>query len=58
MLPFGTEEDVRKEVRYLIDELYTDQTGFIIAPCHNVQANTSVANVLALYDEARNYRAK
>ena len=56
VMPFGTEEDVRKEVRYLLDELYCDQTGFIIAPCHNVQANTSVANVLAMYDEARRYR--
>jgi len=56
VMPFGTEEDVRKEVRYLLDELYCDQTGFILAPCHNVQANTSVANVLAMYDEARRYR--
>ncbi len=55
VLPFGTEAEVRKEVRDCMDALYTDRTGFIVAPCHNAQAMTPVENVLAMYDEARKY---
>lgn len=55
VMPFGTEKDVRAEVRCLLDALYCDRTGFILAPCHNIQAITSVANVLAMYDEAHRY---
>jgi len=54
-LPFGTPEDVRAEVRRAIDELAADRTGYILAPCHNIQANTPVENILAMYDEARRY---
>ena len=48
-LPYGSPEDVQKEVRYLIDTLGMDGTGFILGPCHNLQSNTSVDNILALY---------
>lgn len=48
-LPFGTPADVQKEVRYLIETLGSDGTGFILGPCHNLQSNTSVENILALY---------
>ncbi|MBN2047257.1 MAG: hypothetical protein JW750_05400 [Anaerolineaceae bacterium] len=51
-LPFGTPDDVRAEVRYLINTLGRDRTGFIIGPCHNLQPNTPIDNILALYDEA------
>ena len=54
-LPFGTPEDVRAEVKHLIATLASDQTGFIIAPCHCLQANTSVANIVALYEAVREY---
>lgn len=56
VLPFGTQEEVRREVRDCMDALFSDGTGYILAPCHNVQSNTSVENVLAMYDEARRYR--
>lgn len=55
VLPFGTVEEVRQEVRDCMDALFSDQTGYILAPCHNVQANTSIENVLAMYDTAREY---
>ncbi len=55
ILPFGTPEDVRAEVRHCIDSLASDRTGYIIAPCHTLQANTPVANIIALYDEAWKY---
>lgn len=51
-LPFGSALDVRREVRHLIEVLGGDGTGFIIAPCHNLQSVTPVENILALYDEA------
>ena len=55
VLPFKGPEEVRKEVRACMDALYADKTGYILAPCHNVQAITPVENVLAMYDEARAY---
>ena len=52
-LPFGTCQDVRDEVRRLVEALANDQTGFIIAPCHNIQPNTPVENIIAMYEAAR-----
>ena len=54
-LPFGSESDVRAEVRRCIDVLAADGTGYVVAPCHNIQANTPVENIVAMYDEAREY---
>lgn len=48
-LPFGTPEDVRREVRENI-AIFRDTRGYVVAPCHNLQANTPTANVLALYE--------
>jgi uroporphyrinogen decarboxylase len=49
-LPFGTVEDVRREVR----EVGRVMAGarWICAPCHNIQAVSPVENVLAMYEEA------
>ena len=55
VLPFGTPAEVRAEVRHCIDGLASDGTGYILAPCHNLQAITPLANILAMYDEARQY---
>ncbi len=55
ILPFGTPEDVRAEVRKNIDVLAGDGTGYILASCHNMQANTPIENVIAMYDEAYKY---
>jgi uroporphyrinogen decarboxylase len=54
-LPFGTPDDVRKEVKWLIETLASNQTGLIIGPCHNLQSNTPVENIIALYDAAREF---
>jgi len=51
-LPFGAPEDVRAEVRRLTDTLWSDRTGFILGPCHNLQPITPLENILAMYDEA------
>jgi uroporphyrinogen decarboxylase len=55
LLPFGTEEEVRAAVREAIDTLASDGTGYILAPCHNLQAVTPVENIIAMYDEAWKY---
>lgn len=43
---------MRTEVQRLITTLAGDQTGFIIAPCHNLQPNTALENIIALYEAA------
>ena len=55
ILPFGTPEEVRAEVRHCIDSLASDGTGYILASCHNLQVNTPVENIIAMYDEAWKY---
>jgi uroporphyrinogen decarboxylase len=52
-LPFGAPDDVRAEVKHLIRTLAADGTGFILGPCHNLQAVSPVENILALYEAAR-----
>jgi uroporphyrinogen decarboxylase len=55
ILPFGTPDDVRAEVRHCIDTLASDKTGYILASCHNIQPNTPIENIIAMYDEAWKY---
>ena len=53
VLPFGTPDDVRAEVRMLKETLGAGGAGFICCSCHNVQAGTPVENVLAMVEEAQ-----
>jgi uroporphyrinogen decarboxylase len=48
-LPFGTVEDVRAEVRDNL-RILGEGGGYILAPCHNIQPLTPVANVVAMYE--------
>jgi uroporphyrinogen decarboxylase len=52
-LPFGTPAEVRAEVRMLKQTLACDSTGYILAPCHNLQPVTPLENILAMYEEAQ-----
>jgi uroporphyrinogen decarboxylase len=54
-LPHGTPDEVRAEVKRVIGALASDRTGLILAPCHNIQSNTPVENILAMYEAAREY---
>ena len=49
-LPFGTPEDVRAEVRDNL-RILGDGGGYILAPCHMIQAITPPENVVAMYEE-------
>ncbi|OGF49582.1 MAG: uroporphyrinogen-III decarboxylase-like protein [Candidatus Firestonebacteria bacterium GWA2_43_8] len=48
-IPFGTPEDVRKEVA---ENVRIFGRGYIIGPCHNIQPVTPVENIVALYEAA------
>jgi hypothetical protein len=48
-LPFGTPDEVRREVRERI-EVFNRDGGFVFNTVHNVQANTPAENLVALYE--------
>jgi hypothetical protein len=52
VLPFGSPEDVRAQVRERI-RILGHGGGFVFNTVHNVQANVPVENLLALYDAAK-----
>jgi len=54
-LPFGTPEDVKREVREN-RAIFSRGRGYIVAPCHNLQANTPTENILALYEAVAELR--
>ena len=55
VLPFGTPEEVRAEVRRVIDIL-APGGGFCLAPSHDLMlADFPPENVIAMYDEAYEY---
>jgi uroporphyrinogen decarboxylase len=54
-LPFGTHEDVRTEVRRLIDVLGRGG-GYVLGPAHAIQAGTPPENIVALFDTAATHR--
>ncbi len=47
-LPFGTPDEVYREVRERID-IFAPGGGFVFDAIHNVQANTPIANVVAMF---------
>jgi len=53
-LPFGTVEDITNEVKKRIREL-GEGGGYIIAPSHHIQLDTSVENIMAFFDAAKKY---
>ena len=53
VLPFGNISDVEREVISCIEGLANDKTGYILAPCHNIQVNTPVENILKMYETAK-----
>jgi uroporphyrinogen decarboxylase len=53
-LPFGSPEDVRREVEENI-RIFARGKGYIVAPCHNIQANTPTANILAMFEAVREF---
>lgn len=53
-LPNATVEQVRAEVKKRIADL-APHGGYILAPCHNINVDVPIENILALFDAAREY---
>ena len=53
-LPFGTPEQVRQEVRERIS-IFGRGGGFVFNPIHNVQPQTPIENLLAMFDTLQGY---
>jgi hypothetical protein len=54
-LPFGTPEEIRREVRERI-AIFGSGGGFVFNSVHNIQANTPAENLVALYEAVREAR--
>ena len=54
-LPFGTPDEVRREVQERI-EIFGRGGGFVFNTVHNVQAGTPAENLVALYETVREAR--
>ncbi|NOZ23975.1 MAG: hypothetical protein GXP25_23100, partial [Planctomycetes bacterium] len=48
-LPFGTPEDIRDEVKERAATL-APRGGFIFCTAHNIQSDTPIENVIALFE--------
>lgn len=55
VLPFGTPDDVRRQVRENM-RIFGQGGGFIWAAIHNIQAGVPQENLLALFEAIREYR--
>ena len=54
VLPLGKPEDVRKMVKYAMDNAKKGG-GFIICTSHNIQVDTPMENVVALFEAYHEY---
>jgi uroporphyrinogen-III decarboxylase len=55
-LPFGSSDEVYREVRERIDIFWGDGTGFVFNSVHNITSNVPTENILAMFralDDAR-----
>jgi len=48
-LPFGTPDEVYKEVIKQIGIFHSDNTGFVFNPVHNIQSDVPTENILAMF---------
>ena len=54
VLPRGTPEDVRQEVKRRIDDL-ADGGGYVLCAAHNLQQDVPPENIVAMYEAALSY---
>ena len=55
-LPFGTPDEVYREVRERIDIFFGDGTGYVFSAIHNIQSDVPTENLLALFRALRDAR--
>lgn len=56
-LPFGTPEEVRKQVLDVCS-IFADGGGFVFNPIHNIMAMTPVENLVAMYDAVKEFNGE
>ena len=49
VLPFGTPEEVKLDVSQRVEDL-SPNGGFVFCTIHNIQADVSPENIIAMYD--------
>ncbi|MGD0803393.1 MAG: uroporphyrinogen decarboxylase family protein [Candidatus Bathyarchaeia archaeon] len=54
VMPFGTVDDVRDEVKRRVEDL-APAGGYILGAVHNIQPEVPPENILAMFDAARKY---
>lgn len=54
ILPYGTEEDVRRDVRRCIDAA-AEGGGFILSDSNSMHSNVKTENILTMIEEGRRY---
>jgi uroporphyrinogen decarboxylase len=54
VLPFGTPDDVRKDVQQRIEKL-SPNGGLVFCTVHNIQADVSPENIMAMYEAYRKH---
>ena len=54
VMPYGTEEDVRRDVRRCIDAA-AESGGFILSDSNSLHSNVKTENILTMIDEGRKY---
>ncbi len=57
IIPYGTPEDVRREVRHLMDTYARPEGRFLLTAGNGITPDTPIASLEALYDEAYAYGA-
>ncbi len=53
-MPYGSEDDIRKEVQSIAD-IFKYDGGYIFCTSHNIQADTSVKNIMTLMESYHKY---
>lgn len=52
LMPMGSPADIKKEIERLAS-IYGENGGYILAPAHNIQDDTPVENILAMFDAVK-----
>ena len=52
LLPFETPDKIKDEVKRICEILGKDG-GYILAPAHNIQPDTPVENIIAMFDAVK-----
>jgi len=55
VIPYGTEEDVRQEVRFMIDTYYRPDGRFVLGAGNGITSDTKIECLEALLEETYNY---